>query len=134
VYNLDLSQRPETTLTSEGTPIAYETESRANGTIGGNNTRVSYTFTGIAGDVVSVAVLRRSGDLDPLVILLDPNGSEIARNDDSDEFAEEAPRDAAIFYITLPMDGEYTIIATRYQEEVGLTEGDFEVVFRLEES
>jgi uncharacterized protein YraI len=134
VYNLDLSQRPETTFTSEATPIAYEAESSANGTIGGDTYRVNYTFTGIAGDVVSVAVLRRSGDLDPLVILLDPNGNEIARNDDSDEFAEEQPRDAAIFYVPLPMDGEYTIIATRYQEEVGLTEGDFQVVFRLEES
>jgi hypothetical protein len=134
VYNLDLSQQPETTLTGEGTPIAYEAESTANGTIGGNNTRVSYTFTGTAGDVVSVAVIRTSGDLDPLVILLDPNGNEIARNDDTDAFEEGPTRDAAIFYITLPVDGEYTIIATRYQEEVGLTEGDFRIVFRLEES
>jgi uncharacterized protein YraI len=81
-----------------------------------------YTFEAIAGDIVDIHMTRDSGDLDPQIIVLDANGQEIARNDD---LSGEETRDATIEGLTIPEDGIYTIVATRYQENIGLTEGDY---------
>jgi uncharacterized protein YraI len=92
------------------------------GTIQGTSASAQYVFTASEGDVVSIRMTRQSGDLDPVLILLDPNGKEIARADDA---ANPTNRDALLQGITLPANGTYTIIATRFQEDAGLTSGDF---------
>ena len=85
---------------------------------------VYFTFNGQAGDVITIAMNRTAGDLDALVALRDPNGNMIGVSDD---IAGENTRDAQLESITLPANGTYTIIATRFQQDIGLTKGDFTV-------
>lgn len=94
----------------------------ATDTIGGGISAVRYTFEGEAGDVITIRMERASDDLDPLLVLLDASGAELARNDDA-----PIPTDynAAIENFSLPAAGTYTIVATRFQEADGLSEGDF---------
>ncbi|NWF71245.1 MAG: PPC domain-containing protein [Chloroflexi bacterium] len=82
---------------------------------------VLYRFNGTQDQVINIALRRASGDLNPLLILLAPDGREYARNDDEDG------EDALINGLRLPATGAYTIIATRYQQALGETQGDFEL-------
>ena len=104
---------------SEAAPINYGDS--LDGFIGGSSAGGRYTFTAAAGDVITIEMTRESGDLDALLILLDGSGDLVELNDD----VPSAETRDAIIEITIPADGEYTIIATRYQEEIGLTEGDY---------
>jgi hypothetical protein len=123
LWSLDTGS-PE--ATSGGNSSSAETElfvgDTVQGTIQGTSASAQYVFTASQGDVVSIRMTRQSGDLDPVLILLDPNGKEIARVDDA---ANPTNRDALLQGITLPANGTYTIIATRFQEDAGLTNGDF---------
>lgn len=83
-----------------------------------------FIFRGHAGDVITLRMAARSGDLDPFLILTDANGYELARNDD----AASATKDAAITDFTLPTDGTYLIRATRYGLANGPSAGDYRLV------
>ncbi|NDJ77631.1 MAG: hypothetical protein GYB65_15375, partial [Chloroflexi bacterium] len=63
-----------------------------------------YSFTGTAGDVVSISL--ESGEFDTYLELLAANGQRVARDDDSG-----TGLNAAIIAFELPSSGEYTIIA-----------------------
>ena len=103
-------------------PVAITIGDTVQGSIEGAAGAVRYTFTAQAGDVVTIRMQRMSGDLDPLLVLLDASGVELARNDD---LPQPQTYDALIEAFIIPADGEYTVIATRYQETVGLSEGNF---------
>ncbi|MBZ0287224.1 MAG: SH3 domain-containing protein [Anaerolineae bacterium] len=107
---------------SEAIGISYD--NTVQGVIGGDVAGGRYTFVGQEGDEITIWMSRDSGDLDPQLILLDSDGNEIARNDDR---SDEVTRNAAIMNFVIPEDGTYTIIATRYQENVGLSAGDYSV-------
>jgi hypothetical protein len=94
------------------------------GTIEGNRGEIRFTFDGQAGEAVDIRMNALSGALDPLLILLDPNGEEIARNDDDPQGTN---RDAYLQAISLSETGTYTIVATRFQGNVGTSEGEFSV-------
>ena len=79
-----------------------------------------YTFVGQVDDSISIRMDGDSGDLDPLLILLDPAGREIARNDD-----RGGSLNSEIDNITLPFDGTYTIVASRFSQQFGSTTGEF---------
>lgn len=83
----------------------------------------TYTFTGQAGDVVSVAMNANSGSLDPQVLILDPNGNMVAFNDD----ASDGVTDSLVANLSLVLNGQYTIVATRYGQDIGGTEGGFQL-------
>lgn len=83
----------------------------------------TYTFTGQAGDIVSVAMNATSGSLDPLLLVVDPNGGVIASNDD----AADGVTDSLVANLSLVLGGQYTVVATRYGQEIGGTEGDYEL-------
>jgi len=67
-----------------------------------------YSFEGEAGQTVSITLL--SDDYDPLVVLLDADGQEIAMNDDGGPVSLSS----RIGPFSLPEDGEYTIVADSY--------------------
>ncbi len=76
---------------------------------------VFYPFQGLAGQQVQIQVIARpGGDLDPVAVLLAPDGAEIASGDDSPD--DLNPR----FIASLPADGTYTVRVTGY-----LSSGDF---------
>ncbi|MBC6934496.1 MAG: hypothetical protein DWB42_01500 [Chloroflexi bacterium] len=83
----------------------------------------TYTFTGQAGDIVSMAMNATSGSLDPLLLVVDPNGGVIAFNDD----AADGVTDSLVVNLSLVLSGQYTVVATRYGQEIGGTEGDYEL-------
>ncbi len=114
------------------TPIAPPSGQRltygatATGTISDARPAVRFTFDGGRDDLVTISMHRRSGDLDSLLVLLNPAGDQVAFNDDAPDAGET--RDARINRFRLPADGTYTIVATRFEGQAGSTSGDFEVV------
>jgi hypothetical protein len=79
-----------------------------------------FWFDARRGDVVTVTLSALAGDLDPLVQLLDANLVELARNEARGEEGE-----ARIAAYTLPHNGTYYLLATRFGEETGRTTGEF---------
>lgn len=123
------TQTPSSTPTPAVVVISIGSQQEFNATNNISNTQqeVRYTFTANAGDVINVQMRQTTGDLDTLVRILDADGERIAENDDdtqSDTF------DSFLRDYTIPADGEYTIIATRY--EGGTSFGNYELIFTRE--
>jgi hypothetical protein len=92
-----------------------------------------YSFSGTANQVLALSMSRISGNLDTLLVVLDPNGQVIADNDDivagnvTDSAINNPP-------LRLPADGVYTVLATRYGKDVGGTAGEYEILLLPQES
>ncbi len=97
------------------------------GTIDHDYPTLRYQFIAQEGETITIALNNTSGSLDPLLILLDPQGQEINRNDDT----RNGMRDSLLSEIPLPVEGVYTIIATRYAEAAGTTQGEFALTLEL---
>jgi hypothetical protein len=82
----------------------------------------AWTFNGRAGDVVTITMEARSGDLDAYLYLYDPQGRELTTNNDSG-----SSLDAQILSYRLPSTGTYTIVATRFEGPDGETIGGYEL-------
>jgi hypothetical protein len=85
----------------------------------------AYQFEGQAGQVVTVrmdalSVRTQVYTLEPYVILLTPDGRYLVESSDYlyEPFAQ-------VQNITLPEDGLYTVIATRYMGAEGISQGEF---------
>lgn len=85
-----------------------------------------YTFEGEAGDVVTISMVATAGRLDTVLFLLDPNGFQIADNDDA---VVGESTDSLISEFVLPQDGTYTIIATHFGMQYGGTTGAYDISF-----
>ncbi|MCC7206035.1 MAG: PPC domain-containing protein, partial [Anaerolineae bacterium] len=78
---------------------------------------------GTAGQQVTIDMNAiQGGSLDSQLILLTQQGNVIASNDD----ASDTTRDSQI-RATLPQDGTYLILATRFGKNVGGTEGNYQL-------
>lgn len=82
-----------------------------------------YAFDGLENEVVSLTMIRVSGDLDPYLLLTDETGSILALSDD-----HGASTNAEIPFQRLPADGRYFVIATRFGQELGVTAGDYRLL------
>lgn len=99
----------------EDKPVALTFPLRPGSVEGNINDRfpsVRYSYNAIAGESVRVRVEPTSGDLDPVLTLISPDGVIIARNDD-----EATGSRSSALAITLPAAGVYTIEASRYLPE-----------------
>lgn len=72
-----------------------------------------WMFRGTAGDSLTFTMLATSGDLDPLLELLDPVGQRMAFNDDTND--PDLGVNAQIAGVLLPEDGVYVLEASRYE-------------------
>ena len=90
------------------------------GSITNVNPKDAYIFDGVGGQSVEFAMTATTGSLDTLLILLGPSGARVADNDDF-----EAGNTNSFIATTLPSDGEYTLLATRYGQVIGGTEGNY---------
>lgn len=80
----------------------------------------AYTFSATAGTTVNLTLTALSGSLDTYLVLLGPDNTPLASNDDaSDETTNSA------LERTLAVDGTYTAVATRFGLSIGGTEGEF---------
>ncbi len=82
----------------------------------------TYSFTGTAGDIISVDMQAQGENLDTLVQVVDATGALIGVNDDSNQTTN-----SFIPNLRLLNDGIYTIVATRYGKEIGGTEGQYQL-------
>lgn len=86
-----------------------------------------YVFLGYAGDEVTIQMKNLDPDpaqgLDPFLILLDDNRIPLAEHDD---IVEGEQRDARLIF-TLLKTAYYAIVATRYNQEQGISAGPYEL-------
>ena len=71
-----------------------------------------WTFNGRAGQVITLTMLNQDGDLDTLVRIRDQRGEILIENDDADDPA--LAQDSQIVQFRLPLNGTYTIEASRF--------------------
>lgn len=89
-------------------PITYN--ETVTGTIIPEDTGQRYIFSGLANDIIRISMTSTGGGLDPLVRVLDADENVIGENDD---IVAGQNRDS-LLQLTLPEDGEYTILATHF--------------------
>ncbi len=119
-YELELTLETIGGPDQQGTEIAYgET---VEGRINDADPSDTWLFEGEAGDVVTIAMRATNGNLDPLLYLYNPQGSQLAANDDSGRSL-----DAAIVSFRLPSSGTHTILATRFGGPGGYSSGSYEL-------
>lgn len=84
-----------------------------------------FAFWGVQGDIIRISMNRASGDLDPLLELLDSRGQRLLRDDDGSGSAN-----ALIDRYTLPYTGVYYILAKRYDGNLkpATTSGQFNLI------
>lgn len=78
-----------------------------------------------ANDTVTITMEATGGDLDAFLLLLGPDGDELARNDDAAQQIGDSATNAQLLNFTAPVDGTYTVRATRFFEAAGITRGTF---------
>jgi len=104
-------------------PVEYGDTVQAS--IGGNAFILAFCLDAEAGDTVSIEMNTTSGDLDGYLAIYDPvNEAILVENDDR----VEGDTDPLIQSFVIPEDGEYIIIASRFNFEEGETSGEFELV------
>lgn len=128
--------RPTNTPTAEPTmtpapqvaSILVPGETRG-GIINDTTPEVQFEYRGTAGQAITVMAAATSGNLDPVISIISPDGDVLASNDD----ISDTDRNAALYDVTLPADGTYTISVTRLRGVRGSSEGDFDVLLTLSE-
>ncbi|MGB1289166.1 MAG: pre-peptidase C-terminal domain-containing protein, partial [Aggregatilineales bacterium] len=129
----------EAEINPDGTPVAGITPQPADiimidtdgnyeytGEITADQPEFRFQFEAAAGDMLGVQMQNTSGDLDPLVLLLNAQGDTLILNDDD---PQGTGRDSYIREYMIPADGTYIIVASRFQRDLGTTAGSF--VLRL---
>jgi hypothetical protein len=124
-------QRPDATTIDFAAQIenaqVLTSDQTATGSIRLNRKFDLYTFTGQVGQTVNISMERLTGTLDPVLFLIDPNGVQVAQNDD----AARDTTNSLISGFTLSEDGQYIIIATHFGGTFGVTAGDYRLTLRL---
>lgn len=114
---------------ADGNTLVYG--NLVNGEISNAEYEQFYTFDAEAGDAVTITMEASSGDLDTYLRLEDAQGNIIAQNDDDDLGELNNFYDSAIRGVTIPETGMYTIVATRFSQEVGTSEGSYTLVLDM---
>ncbi len=98
--------------------IPLEFDTYVEGEITESAFEVFYTFTGKAGDMVMIEIFNKPGtyDLSPAVVLRDGVGRELAKVE---------TYFAGVAVAELPADGNYTVVATRYDGADGTSVGPY---------
>ncbi len=121
-YSLRLERRGAST--PAGATLSYGDS--IIGQINSASPQVAYVFQGQRGEVVNLRLMRTSGNLDALLDLANAQG-QILRSGDDDPTAQ-GTLDAAILNYTLPENGFYIIVATRYGREAGNSQGSYRLM------
>jgi hypothetical protein len=90
------------------------------GIVNRQNPSVTYIFEAERGDIVNIDMQRISGNLDSYLKVTNTDGRVVTENDD-----KEGGLDAGIENLLILDPGQYTIVASRFGEDAGTTEGSF---------
>jgi len=110
----------EATPAADGSQIAYGVP--ITGQLNDDSPSVRYDFEALRGEVIAISLSVTSGDLDPLLYLLDNNGVLLAGGDDS-----EGSLAIEIEALRIPDNGTYTLVVARFGYGVGTTSGDYQL-------
>jgi hypothetical protein len=117
VLSLDTAPTSGQALTADSALLLRYGEETI-GTINAEAIGRYYTFGAKRGDIVTIALNRTGGDLDPLVVLLDPRQQPLHEDDDSGP-----SNNALLESVIIPETGTYYILAPRFDREAGRTTG-----------
>jgi hypothetical protein len=92
------------------------------GQLNNQNPRATFFFDGLRGEVVSISLRATSGDLDPVLKVIDANGNIVVNRDDS-----RGSRNVVIEALNLPRSSRYYVIVGRFGYGLGSTSGGFEL-------
>jgi len=96
------------------------------------NPQLYYSFRAQRGNIVNIRMRRVSGDLDPYLQVVNSDTFVIADNDDM--LGATIPFDAGIEGLVVEEDGLYVIIASRYGQAAGRSEGNFVLIIEEAEN
>jgi hypothetical protein len=115
VYGAPAAQPAAQTSTSGGAADTLE----ATGRIDNRTPAETYTLDLVRGQTVTITTQATSGNLDTTLALYDPNGTEVASNDD----ITRGNLNSQIIYVA-QMDGTYTVEVSRYDNT---SSGDYRI-------
>ena len=110
----DLRMTRKGVLSERGSTLRYGDS--VIGTISDANPEVYYTFQAQQGDILTLAMVRSSGTLDPYLRVVDSDRFVIAENDDQ---PGAETRNARIDALIIQESGTYIVMATRYDDSSG---------------
>ncbi len=105
---------------AEGAGLAYGTANT--GSITNSAPRSAYYFEAQRGEVIAITLTVTSGDLDPVLLVLDDAGAVLASLDDSG--GSRVPQVASL---VIPRSGRYFVIVARFGYALGTTTGAYEL-------
>lgn len=108
-------------LVASAVPITVGTP--VNSIISNDDPFQSYAFDANAGDVITASLTATSGSLDTYLFMLDAAGAIIAENDDVSNNGENLNSEIPNF--VMPSTGTFTLVASRYGQTLGGTEGAY---------
>lgn len=88
--------------------------------IDARQTSVAYRLEALRCDFIALRAEAVSGDLDPVVTILDPDGMILHIQDDS-----AGRRDVSVEPLAIPQTGDYTVVVARFGYDLGTTAGRF---------
>ena len=118
VITLAVTQTP----TTPPIPILPLESGTIDGSITESSPRARYSFTGRRDEGITITMETTSGNLDPVLSLIGPDGRQIATNDDR----AVGDRNAQIT-LSLPTNGLYVIEAARFNQGEMLSSGTFQL-------
>jgi hypothetical protein len=92
------------------------------GQISNSAPRVAYFFEALRCDILSVQLRATSGNLDPVLTIVDDTGTAILTRDDS-----EGVTDVFFEPLSIPHSGRYYVVVGRFGYGLGSTSGGFEL-------
>ncbi len=98
-------------------------------TVNDSQVEVYYSFRAERGDIITLTMLRDSGNLDPYLYIVDRNRRIIAENDDRD-----GSTNSQIADLVIEETDSFLIIATRRGGPAGTTSGEFLLTLQRAES
>jgi hypothetical protein len=120
-FSLTLDQLSAAQLgTSAENAILIDYNTHLDGTIDDKTYQRFYLIQAAHGDVVSVGVERTQGNLDPTLNLYSPDRKAILPNDSG-----LRGQDAKISPFSIPTDGDYLLVVSRFNADKGITAGSY---------
>ena len=113
VVSLAQDEEADTESISVGTQLE--------GRIDDESPRVVYSINGTRGAIVQVRLVTTSGDLDPVLLMFDPNNNLLVHRDDT------AGNRNVDLTLTFQETGTYLIVVGRFGYQVGTTSGDYQL-------
>lgn len=105
-----------------GTPFNYGAP--VNGTLSNGTPSTVYTFGGLRGDVIAIDLSVTTGNLDPMITLMDSQGKVLALSDDA-AIAGRGSRDLHLDSLHIPRSDQYSLVVARFGYSLGTTTGGY---------